>query len=145
MSAIDWAVAVACILLAFWFSRVCIPWLAMRVAALIVHRRLKRDAPPQGTRPEVRLVVSGITYDVTDSLIDAGVKQDNGRQLWLVLGPQHLRVPQGSAMTVEIGAPVPRKTHVEVLIRGPADGGRFWTFEELAERFPGIEDPRRVS
>lgn len=147
MSAIDWAIAAALVLLTFWVSKTVIPWLAHLIARPLIRRRYQRIRAPQGTRPDVRIHYGGLTYDVTDQLIDTGLN-DDGDQHWVILGPQHLRMNDQSQMTVEIGYPVPHRTHVEVNIRDSDEGparGRFWTFEELAAKFPGIEDPRRVS
>lgn len=149
MSAIDWAIAAALVLLTFWVSRTVIPWLAHPIARPLIRRRYQRIRAPQGTRPDVRIQYGGLTYDVTDQLIDTGLN-DDGDQNWVVLGPQHLRISEGVPTKVEIGYPIPHRTHVEVNIRDanpgePGSSGRFWTFEELAEKYPGIEDPRRVS
>lgn len=99
-------------------------------------RWLGRGAPPRGTRPKVRLICEGVTYDVTDVLLDAGV-QENNHHLWVVLGPAHVRVRSGGIRLLT--RLLPERTDIEVPVKETDDGAlRFLTMAEIRRRFPGI-------
>lgn len=106
------------------------------------RRRLRHLVPPQGTRPDLQLTCDGITYDVTSVLLDAGV-QDNGRQLWVLPGPEHVRLDRaGPDHGFWLGMKIlPARTDIEVPVTVSDDGTtvRFMTMTEIRQKYPGIE------
>ncbi len=102
----------------------------------LAHRFYEQSRPPKGTRPEVRVVVDDVFYDVTDDLL-RGEDDDRGHTVWYVVGPQHLRLTEPPA--VSIGHPTPKDTHVAVTMRGEPGEARFETAESIREKYRIIE------
>jgi hypothetical protein len=99
------------------------------------HRRrwIIRNAPPVGSRPEVQVIIDGVSYEVTDTLIR--LRAAPGRARWAIVGPAHVRVQGGQSGIVQVSAPPPLSTTVEMLLIGEPNGGRFMTVQEIKERF----------
>jgi hypothetical protein len=103
------------------------------------RRWLAKQAKPRGTRPAVHMVFEDVTYDVTDSLLDAGV-QTYGKHLWVILGPEHIRMkPEQSGFWLRLQNPMPLDTLVEVPLT-PVDDDeqqlRFMTVPEIRLKYP---------
>ncbi len=113
-------------------------WLLLRKLVLpLLHRWLMRrhvakTALPRGTRPSVLMHYDGVTYDLTDSLLRAKDDPD-GWVVWVVHGPQHLRLIHPP--TMEIRLPLPRQTHVRLTMQGSPDDSRFSTLDEIRKEF----------
>lgn len=93
---------------------------------------------PRGTRPTVLLVVDEVTYDMTDSLLDAGVR-DDGNHVWVIQGPPHVRLDNCGGILVKVANPVPERTRLMLHVTGPRDNVRFETVDELTTRYPGLK------
>lgn len=94
------------------------------------RRRAQRARPDSGTRPEVRLVVGELIFDMTDTLIR--VPDSDGQAVWVVLGPEHVRMTLADRPRVEIAQPLPMNTDVVLsVVRSDHGEVRFCTREEI--------------
>lgn len=101
-----------------------------------MHSRSMKDRPPKGTRPQVDITMDGVTYDLTDDLVRVA-DNERGWATWVVVGPQHLRLPRNMNPFVAITMPVPRMTEVSfAMIAIDSDWCRFMTMEEIIEDNP---------
>lgn len=115
----------------------CFLYTAYRLGVLSLRFSLKhwlrrrQHQPPRGTRPRVRLVHDDVTYDLTESLVDMGLRAD-GVQVWAVHGPQHLRIKLGDELSLQHQDPMPEKTIVDFrLVQVDGETARFRTSEEI--------------
>lgn len=115
-------------------------YLALRPLMRYLHRRRFHripDPPPKGTRPEVHLVYDEVTYDLTDKLLRAD--DQDGCAVWVVQGPQHLRIPDGQVIDLRIRRPQPRDTSVRFVLMVETSGfGRFATRNEMRNDYPEL-------
>jgi hypothetical protein len=101
-------------------------------------RWLAKNSPAKGTRPQVRLVHNGVTYDLTDQLLRVN-DDEQDRAVWLVQGPQHLRFVDGEYINLQLEMPAPKKTSVTFQLTSlPSGYGRFATLEELIKQYPEL-------
>jgi hypothetical protein len=113
-------------------------WLGRRIGVRRMRRRLEKARPPKGTRPVVILVHDEVEYDLTDSLLR--VHDRDGKAVWVVQGPLHLRFTDGIKLDLRLGNPVPHDTELKLdLISSPGEiTGRFRTFDELVDEYPEL-------
>ncbi len=120
-------------------------WLSVpAVTALLAwrkHRRfskhVEKTALPKGTRPDVKLIYDGVTYDLTDGLRRAEDEDGTGYAVWVVLGPAHLRMTEPP--DISIGLPLPRHTHVKLSMQGSPQDSRFSTLDEINKEYTLID------
>lgn len=119
-------------------------WIALAVRRMWVaprwlqRRRMAKHAPPRGSRPEVHLVFEGVTYDLTETLLDAGV-QAGGTHLWVTAGPGHIRLsPEQPGFWLDVPYLMPVDTVVEVPVTssGERQQLRFMTAQEIRVKYP---------
>jgi len=121
--------------IASWFVLGMIAGLILVKFATAALRRRINKPPPKGSRPNVRVIVDGVTYDLSESLI-RGPDQD-GKATWFFEGPQHVRL--FGTLKTHIASPAPVDTRVQIMVVGnPKDGGRFMTMEEICRQFPDL-------
>lgn len=108
-------------------------WLIWR-APRARPRHMLKHRPPKGTRPEVRVVIDGITYDVTEQMQRRADRPD-GCAVWVIRGPEHVRMAKGSAPLVRVRNPVPLATEVVLMLARVGDRAqaRFATQQEIDE------------
>lgn len=84
--------------------------------------------PPKGTRPVVRLHYDGIIYDLSEDLERVN-DDDQGRAVWRVHGPKHLRMIEQACL--EIDRPLPENTALDICFIGdPEQGANFRRLDE---------------
>lgn len=112
---------------------------ARRVAYVIRGLRLRRmmkNRPPMGTRPEVGFTYEDVTYELTDDLVRV-TDNELGWARWAAVGPPHLLLPRTVKPIIRITKPVPLKTEVSFCVVACGDGWcRFMTVEEITEQYP---------
>jgi hypothetical protein len=114
-------------------------FVALPLLLTVVHRwRHNRHIPAKGTRPEVLLIHDGVTYDLTEQLLRI---KDNkrGQAVWVICGPQHLKLRED--LNIQVGRPAPRNTGLKVDIKSEQgdDFGRFATLQELKQLYPELD------
>jgi hypothetical protein len=99
-----------------------------------------RWQPPRGSRPNVRIQVEGVIYDLTDDLVRvADIEQ--GMATWFVVGPPHLRLPHDGTLDSEV-AVLPEMTEVLFpLVSLGEDTLRFMTAQEITATHQQYQDP----
>lgn len=110
-------------------------WLAYRWWAVRARiRHMLKNRPPKGTRPDTHITIEGIDYDVTEQLVRRADRSDGGA-VWVIVGPQHVRMARGTAPTLHVCQPVPLATEVRLFLVASDDKteARFATLEEIDE------------